>query len=324
VASFFGHLTLITGPEAYLAEREVSRRIAQAKAQTPEARVASAIAADLTPTDLEQMSGTDLFSSATIACITEAHYTPKDIEQQLLTLARDVPDHLALIVSHAGGNQGKAILDKLSSLAATVLPHPLLKPKDLPGFVMDEVKSRQRKIAPDAPQALIESVGQDTRSLAAAVSQILADSETDEVISVSVVTKYFGGLATVTPYAVSDDVMAGRVGDAIVKLRWALATGVAHTRITSALASSLRQIGIYLTLAATKRQPRAEDIGIPQWRLKSFVPVARAWSPKAVAGAIRAVSQADAQVKGAAQDPDYALERLIIRLASLRRTAHDS
>jgi len=316
-------LTLITGPETFLAEREVSRQIARAQSQIPEARVAKAAAAQLTPADLEQLTGTDLFSSATITCITGAEKTPREVEKFLLDCARTIPDHLTLIISHAAGREGKSLLDKLTPLAGVVLPHPPLKAKDLPGFVMEEVRSLGRDIAASAARALVDAVGSDTRSLVGAITQLLADSPTqDETISTSTVNQYFAGMATITQYAVSDDVLAGRVSDAIVKLRWALSTGVPHLAMTSALASSLRQIGNYLSLSGKKRTIRGEDIGIPDWKLRSFTPMAQAWSPTALAAAIRAVSQADAQVKGASTDPDYALERLIIRLAHLRRTAH--
>ena len=285
--------------------------------------MSTATASDLVPSLLEQMTGTDLFSSATIACITDAEKTPKEMEPELVHLAGEVPDNVALIISHAGGSQGKALLGKLSAVATTVLDHPAVKSKDLVGFVIQEVRSGGKTIAPSAAQGLVDAVGQDTRSLVAAVSQLLADTDVEtNTISTAMITRYFAGLAAVTQYAVSEDVLAGRVGEAIVKLRWALSTGVPHTRITGALATSIRQIGTYLAISA-RRQPTADEIGIPSWKMKSFAPMAKAWSEQAVVGAIRSISRADAQVKGAAHDPDYALERLIIRLAFLRRTAHE-
>lgn len=318
----FGHLTLITGPEQFLAEREVSRRIAQARTEDPEAALTQATASELVPSLLDQMAGTDLFSSATIACITGAEKTPKDVEPLLAALIRDIPSTTALIVSHAGGNQGKALLDKLTSAAFTVVDFPVIKAWNLPKFVAQEVRSYGKTIGADAAQGLVDSVGQDTRSLAAAVSQLVADTDAD-VISLAVVSKYFAGRATVTAFAVSDDALAGKVGEAILKLRWALSTGVAHVLITSALANSLRQIGMYLALSR-RHQPTAAEIGVPAWKMKDVAATSASWSERSVAGAIRAVSQADAQIKGAAQDPDFALERLIIRLASLRRSSFDT
>jgi DNA polymerase-3 subunit delta len=317
----FSTFTLITGPEIFLAEREVSRQIAATQAQYPEARLVKASAASLTPAELEQMSGTDLFSSSTIACITGAEKAPRELDNHLISIAGNLPDNLALIISHAGGREGKALLDKLTPLASRVLKHPVLKPRDLPEFVRTEGRDLGRTIAPAAARGLVDAIGQDTRSLAAAIAQLLADSEEEPISAVSV-SQYFAGMATMTQYAVSDDILAGRVSDAIVKMRWALSTGVAHPKITAALASSLRQVGTYLSLSAKKNKVQADEIGIPEWKMKSFIPVARAWSPSTVASAIKAVSVADAQVKGASANADYALERLIIRLAHLRRSSN--
>ena len=317
----YGHLTLITGPEQFLAEREVSRSIVRAKAEIPEAAVTTAAASELVPALLDQMAGTDLFSPAAIACITGAEKTSKEVEPRLVALANQTPDNVALVISHSGGNQGKALLNKLTALADTVIECPVFKPYQLATFVGLEVRATGKTIAKDAAQGLVDSVGLDTRSLAAAVSQLVADTDTD-VISLAVVNQYFAGRASVTAYAVSDDALAGRVGEAIYKLRWALSTGVAHVLVTSALAASLRQIGTYLAISR-QRQPTAAEVGVPPWKMKDIAALANTWSERSIAGAIRAVSQADAQIKGAAQDADFALERLIISLASLRRSSRE-
>ena len=315
----YGQLTLITGPEQFLVEREVSRCVGQARAQRPEAAVTTAAGAELTPGMLDQMAGTDLFSPASIACITGAEKTPKDVEPRLIHVVANIPDNIAVIISHAGGNQGKALLGKLSSAAATVTDCPVIKPRGLPGFVAAEVRAGGKTISVAAAQTLVDAVGQDTRSLAAAVSQLLSDTDADAIAPADV-NRYFAGRATVSAYAVSDDALWGRVGEAIMKLRWALSTGVSHVFVTTALASSLRQIGTYLAVSR-HHQPTPADIGVPPWKMKDIAAWAGSWSERSVAGAIRAVSQADAQIKGAAQDPDFALERLIIRLASLRRAS---
>ncbi len=317
----YGRLTLITGPEAYLAERQITRLVAQGRAEMPQAAVIAADGPELTGSLVDQMGGTDLFSPATIACLRQAEKTPKNCEAALIGLAEAVPGNVALIVTHAGGNQGKALLSKLTGLAGAVIDCPEIKPYHLAQFVTAEVRTAGRMIDSEAAQSLVDSVGQDTRSLVAAVAQLLADSDS-ATISAGIVAQYFAGRVTVTSYAVADDALAGRVGEAIMKLRWALSTGVAHVQVTSALASSLRQMGNYLDAARTHR-PSPADIGVPPWKLKDVAASANAWSERTLAAAIRAVSQADAQIKGAAQDPDFALERLIIRLASLRRAARD-
>jgi len=312
-------MTLITGPEQFLAERELARRIAQAQEENPEAGVRTTLGADLVPTVLDEIFGTDLFSSATIACITDAEKTPSDIQPRLLKLAGDVPENVALIITHSAGNTGKALLDKLASLATIVINNPVLKPASLVNFVIQEARVGGKKLDMNAARSLIDALGYDTRSLAAAVTQLIADSDKDS-ISAGMVNQYFAGRATVTSYKVSDDALAGRVGEAIFKLRWALSTGVAHTQITSALAGSLRQMGMYLAISA-QRQPTAAEIGAPSWKLKEIAASSASWTQISIARAIRAVSLADAQIKGAARDPDFALEHLIIKLSHIRRSA---
>jgi DNA polymerase-3 subunit delta len=44
----------------------------------------------------------------------------------------------------------------------------------------------------------------------------------------------------------------------------------------------------------------------------------RAWTDAAIARVIRAVAQADADIKGAASDASYTLERLVLTVTGLR------
>ena len=314
----FGGVSLVTGTESFLVERAVAQLVAQARATMADASVTTVQAVDLTPAAIDQLAGADLFSSAVVACVLSAEKTPKTAETQLLGLARSVPDTVALIVTHAG-DRAKPLLTALTVLAATTVDCPPLKSGQLPAFVAAEARSAGKTMDGPASRQLIDAIGNDPRGLAAAVAQLAADAPSDR-IGPALVATYFAGQASVTAYLVSDNALAGRVGQAIVQLRWALATGAAHTQVTNALAAGLRQVGLYLWAAATHR-PTADEIGAPKWKLDSIAGVARAWSDRSVAAAIRAVAEADAQIKGAAQDADFALERLVLRLASLRRAS---
>jgi len=57
---------------------------------------------------------------------------------------------------------------------------------------------------------------------------------------------------------------------------------------------------------------------VPPWKLKHLKPQARGWSEAGLARAIRAVAQADADIKGAASDASYTLERLVLTITGLR------
>ncbi len=62
----------------------------------------------------------------------------------------------------------------------------------------------------------------------------------------------------------------------------------------------------------------AREVGVPPWKLRTLRDQSRGWSDQGLAGAIRAVAKADADVKGASSDAAYALERLVLTIAGLR------
>ncbi len=63
----------------------------------------------------------------------------------------------------------------------------------------------------------------------------------------------------------------------------------------------------------------ARDLGVPPWKVKSIRAQARGWDDEGISAALRAVARADADIKGAAYDANYTLERLVLTLADLRR-----
>ena len=96
--------------------------------------------------------------------------------------------------------------------------------------------------------------------------------------------------------------------------------------MTSALANALRQQGRYTDLAGQRMRDGdvAREIGVPPWKVKDLVRLSRDWTPRGLADALRRVAAADAAVKGAAADPAYALERLVLEVAGLRGRRPDS
>jgi DNA polymerase-3 subunit delta len=67
-----------------------------------------------------------------------------------------------------------------------------------------------------------------------------------------------------------------------------------------------------------KEADLAREVGVPPWKLRSLREQSRGWSEAGLARAIRAVAQADADIKGAASDANYTLERLVLTITGLR------
>ena len=62
----------------------------------------------------------------------------------------------------------------------------------------------------------------------------------------------------------------------------------------------------------------AREVGVPPWKLRTIRDQSRSWSDGGIAHAIMAIARADADIKGAATDPAYTLERLVLTIAGLR------
>ncbi|HET7724361.1 MAG TPA: DNA polymerase III subunit delta [Propionibacteriaceae bacterium] len=313
--SLFGALVLIVGPEAYLAEQHLAEILSDALAEHPQATVNSVEASTLTQGQLLEMTGSALLAMESVAVVTGADLLPSELLETLVAVAKDIPPETLLVVVHPAGARGKNVLDRLKPLARRVIDCPALKPWELGRFATDRARRLGARLDAEAAQQLVDAVGSEARAIAGAVEQLAADSSA-ATLSAAHVRRYFAGRAEVSSFAVADDVLSGNYGAAVEKLRWALSTGVAPVLVTSALAGSFRALGKYFEARADRRpEPAiAKDVGVPPWKLKDIARQARAWSPSAVGAAIKAVASADADVKGAAVDAEFALERLLTEL----------
>ncbi len=318
----YGRFVLVVGSESFLAERTVREITAACLGRHPNATVSVVEAADLNAGQLMEMTGSALFSAEAVAIVTGLESLPATVSDAVVALARDVPGEVAFVCTHEGGAKGKPLLDKLRPLASTVVECKPIKAWELVRFVQSEARRCRAQIEADAAQLIVDSVGTDIRSLAAAVDQLAADAD-GGTVSVASVKRLLAGRADVSSFAVADDVLNGDYEKALEKLRWALSTGVSPVLVTGTLASSLRQLGRYLDARGDRRPEAtlAKEIGVPPWKLKDLARQSRVWTEAGVARSVTAVAKADADVKGASGDAAFALERLLLSLAENRKPA---
>jgi DNA polymerase III subunit delta len=319
-AQVLGRVTLVTGKEEFLSERTVRAVRKAVKEYDAESELSEATASDLTLASLGEMAAPSLFSSIRCVVVRALENLPEESVAGLLDYAGAPAEEIALVLVHGGGAKGSGVLNKLRKLAlVTEVKSEELKASELPGFVSHEVRSHGGRIAPEATAVLIEAVGHDLRSLAAAAHQLVNDFP-GAAIDESQVKQYFGGRAEAKSFAVADAAFAGRRQVALEELRWALDGGTPGVLVTSAFAGSARGLA---RLSGAPRGARdadlAREVGVPPWKLRSLRDQLRGWSPDGLAAAIQAVAQADADIKGAASDASYTLERLVLTVSGLRR-----
>lgn len=315
-----GRVILVTGKEEYLGARTVDDVKTAVRGYDAEAEFADSPAADLTLATLGEMAAPSLFSAVRCVVVRGLENLPEESVDGVLGYAAAPVDDVALVLVHGGGQKGSGVLTKLRKLpAVTEHKSEELKPSDYPGFVAGEIRRLGASIEREAADALIESIGRDLRSLAGAASQLTSDFP-GERISEAQVRRYFGGRAEAKSFAVADAAFAGRDRVALEELRWALDSGTAAVLITSAFAGSARGLARLVSAPRGMRDADlAREVGVPPWKLRSLRDQARGWTEPGLARAIRAVAQADADIKGAASDASYALERLVLTVTGLRR-----
>jgi DNA polymerase-3 subunit delta len=138
------------------------------------------------------------------------------------------------------------------------------------------------------------------------------------------VRRYFGGRAEAKSFAVADAAFWGRRRAALEELRWAIDGGTAPVLVTSAFAGSARGLARYKAAPRGMREADlAREVGVPPWKLRTLRDQSRGWSEPAIAKAIRVIAQADADIKGAAGDAAYTLERMVLTVTGLREVASD-
>ncbi len=315
----FGRVVLVSGPEAVLAERAVARLVAEARRERPAASLSQVDAGTLDVGGLTEVTGGSLFATDQIVVLEGLDNLPLELSDAVVGLATHPVDDLALTLVHPGGVKGKGLLDRLRKAKVEVVECPAVKPWELPQFAINEARAAGGRLDQATATTLVEALGPDVRGVVGAVRQLLADSQ-DGTITDAVARRYFAGRADVTGFAVADSVLAGRRDEALGKLRWALESGVAPVLICSAMAAALRNLGRYLDArdARLRDADLARTIGVPPWKIKDLARAAHDWTPNGLAESILVVARVDADIKGAAADPGFALEQLVIRVAGLR------
>ena len=306
---------LILGPESALAERALTKL--QAELKDEKCEVTTLFAGDTIVGDIADALAPSLFSERRALIIRDLQDLPEDNRAEI-TRYIEAPDQLTtLIFVHKGGIKGKALIDAIKKVKPQIIACEALKKEaEKSDFVKTLFLDLGRKASPAAVAALVGALGNDLRELAGAVTQISADAPAG-VIDEMMVDKFHQGRIETTGFDVADATLDGNLPAALIALRSALETGTDPVMITSAIASSLRSLA--KVSGANRNQKSFElagALGMAPWQIDKARRQLNRWSPGQIADAVGAIAMADAEVKGAASDPIYALEKAVTKIAS--------
>ncbi|MEU8258211.1 DNA polymerase III subunit delta [Micromonospora inaquosa] len=311
-------ILLVLGDEELLATRAVTEAVAKVRGVDPEVDVREYQASALTVGEIAEMLSPSLFGGRRLLILRSGQDARKDLVAALLAYAKNPDPDVQLLVLHLGGAKGKAFADGLRAAGATVVPAAKLKGhRDRVVFVRDEIRRAGGKCTDDAAEALIAAVGNDLRELAAACSQLIAD--TDGRISAETVSRYYRGRVEVTGFTVADATMVGDVPAALEALRWALHVGVDPVPIADALADGVRTVARVASAGRGSPYQLASSLGMPAWKIERAQRQGRGWTPEGLVRAMQVAAECNAAVKGGSDDRAYALERAVFSVAAARQ-----
>jgi DNA polymerase-3 subunit delta len=309
-------IILILGSEDLLAERAIAETINGLNA---------APATFLDGESIEIGDITDSLAPSLFAVLGEARIVVvKAIQELSAECSAEILDFLnnpdieiELVLWHKGGVKGKALLDQIKKSAMKIIEIEVIK-KDSQrvDFVQSEFSRLGRKISSAAVQAIVDALGSDLRELSAACSQLASDVVVGKSIERGDVEKFQQGKVETSGFDVADAVMEGKTDRALIALRQAVDSGVDPVLVVNAISASLRTLGkVSGVTKGVRSYDLASSLGLAPWQIDKARNQLSNWTPARLSSAVMILARTDAEIKGAAADPGYALERCVIAIS---------
>jgi DNA polymerase-3 subunit delta len=257
--------------------------------------------------ELLNLAAPSLFNEPRLILITGSHESlMADLTQYLEDQVENcvVVVRLPNLVGHAG-----KIKSGLASKALNIACDEIKRDADKLTFISQELASQGVKIAPDAARALLVAFSSDLGELAGACSQLAASGLPS--IDMAVVNKTFQGRVETNAFKITDAALAGNAAEAIRLYRHGSSTGVDNVALVAAMVARIR------TLAKLFNDPRSQSaaIGLAPWQLDKARKELSSFTEQGLIDLVDLAAQTDADVKGAAREPDYSVEKLILAMS---------
>jgi DNA polymerase-3 subunit delta len=310
-------VVLLVGDEELLVNRGVSAVAARLRRDSPDLVETERAGSEIEGPELHEILSPSLFGDARLLVIR----TGQDVRTAALAV---LAPYLAtsdagatIVLHHAGGAKGKAVLEAARKGGALEIAcAKLTRADERLDFVSNEIRRAGGRIGTDALHALVDAVGSDLRELAAVSAQLVSDSGGE--ISLELVQAFHKGRAEVSGFNISDLAVVGNGSGALEALRFAVGVGVPHVVIADALADGVRSIARVASAGRGNKFELASQLGMPPWKVERAQRQSRGWSEPGVRRALGVVADLNADVKGVAADPNYALERAIRNIVDAR------
>lgn len=308
-------VVLVSGPEDFFASEAVASIRAQLRDADPALETSEIDASSYAPGELSTLVSPSLFMEPRLVVCEHVHECANEFLQEALDYVANPVESTVVVLRHESGVRGKKLLDLVRANAGFVEINCVTpKAHELHEFVVTEFRAQQRRIQPQAAASLVAAFNTDVAELAAACRQLMALSD-DREISAELVERYYGGRVETTGFKIADATIAGQLAQALSLVRAGFDTGVNPVPIVAAIAMKLRLMAKVAGLAGTDAQ-LASQVGAAPWQVGQARRDLSGFTEVQLGHAIMLCAETDHMVKGLSRDPEFAVERLVRKVAA--------
>jgi len=163
-------VTLVVGEEEFLVDRALREAVTQARAVLSEASgggegdLHDLEASALGQGELAALTSPSLFGGGAVVVVRNAQNAGKEVAAELTKYARNPAPDAAVVLTHAGGAKGKALVTDLAKAGARTVDCPkLTRASERTDFVRNEFRRVGRQADAEAVRALLDAIGGDLR-----------------------------------------------------------------------------------------------------------------------------------------------------------------
>lgn len=316
-------VVLISGPEQFLADR-ATRVIRDAlRREFSDLEVHDIEASAYGSGELFTVASPSLFQEPRLIRVHGVEKSSDAFIQDAKTYIADPAPDTTLVLRHAGGQRGKALLDAVrgapgAAVGAVEVPCLEIKrDQDRVQFVQSEFRRHGASVTPGAIRAMTAAYAGSLGELATALEQLVATAGLK--IDEQAVDRAFEGRVEVGAFKVADAATAGRGADALVMVRQALDTGTDPIPLLAALNMKVRAMARVFGAKGSAAE-LARSFGMAPWQVERAQRETRGWTERDLARAVDLAAETEWALKGGSKSPGYALERYVLFIARRGRS----
>lgn len=269
-------------------------------------------AASYTAGELFTIASPSLFAEPRLIRVDAVEKCSDAFLQDAKRYVAEPAEDTTLVLRHAGGQRGKALLDLVRGGAGQgieIVCAEVKRDQDRLSFAQAEFRRLGAQITPGALRMIVAAYSGGIGELAGACAQLVSDVGTR--LTEEEVNRATEGRVETNAFKVADAATAGRAADALVLLRQALSTGNDPIPMLAALNMKVRAMARVHGAVGSSGQ-LAKELGMAPWQVDRALREVRGWREEDLAHCIDLAAETEWRLKGGSRDPEYALEKYLL------------